>query len=31
MDNSPLNGIKLDDLAAYTQVITEDATQAISE
>ncbi|MFN1533186.1 OsmC family protein [Vibrio jasicida] len=31
MDNSPLNGIKLDDLAAYTQVITEDAMQAISE
>ncbi|PQJ47170.1 osmotically inducible protein OsmC [Vibrio campbellii] len=31
MDNSPLNGIKLDDLAAYTQVITEDAAQAISE
>ncbi|PMO40193.1 osmotically inducible protein OsmC [Vibrio sp. 10N.222.52.B12] len=31
MDNSPLNGIKLDDLAAYTHVITEDATQAISE
>lgn len=31
MDNSPLNGIKLNDLAAYTQVITEDATQAISE
>ena len=31
MSSLPLNGIKLDDLAAYTQVITDHPEQAISE
>ena len=31
MNNLPLNGIKLDDLAAYTQVITDNPVEAISE
>jgi len=31
MNNAPLNGIKLDDLAAYTQVITDNPAEAISE
>jgi len=31
MSSLPLNGIKLDDLAAYTQVITDHPKQAISE
>ena len=31
MGSLPLNGIKLDDLAAYTQVITDHPEQAMSE
>ena len=31
MSSLPLNGIKLDDLAAYTQVITDHPEQAMSE
>ena len=31
MSNAPLNGLNLEDLSAYTKVITDDATQAVSE
>ncbi|GEM77734.1 OsmC family protein [Vibrio sagamiensis] len=31
MANAPLNGIKLNDLAAYTEIVTNEPAQAISE